>query len=227
MRLTPLSSATVVSATTILAASMSLVACGPATTFRGASVNEYLPLEGDRAWEYIQCDPDDDNCEADAGFDILLVEKSPNTTTSGSAEVVTLDYAVLDPTTLLHSIEWSSDSKNGILIHGWTDAEGERTSYSKPVEMSNYTANKGDVFDSSTDGLSFSSEFYGEEQCPNHWVSEPYKCIHFELTGGDGSEPFLGEWWFAQSWGMVKFHSVESSAPWVLRCAEYGDDDNC
>ena len=205
-----------------------MTACQPSTNYAGASIHEYLPLEGDREWEYWQCDPGSD-CTPDAEFETLLVEKNANTLLKGNTEVVTLDYAILEPTELLYSISWSSDSKSGIQIHGWSvgaDA-AEPFEASTPILVSEYKATSDDAFTTETDGLSFTSTFHGETECATHWVpGDPYKCIKFTIEGGNGDEPILGEWYFSQSWGMVKHQPLNYTAPWVLACAEW-NDENC
>lgn len=212
-----------------LATTVALIGCGgPSTTYAGASIHEYLPLEGDRVWEYWQCDPGDDGCAPDAAFQTLLVEKSPTTSSAGNDEVVTLEYSILEPTELLYTIDWSSNSRTGIRIHGWTvGAEGEATDPSSPITVSEYKATKEDAFETTTDGLTYTSTFIGETECTTHWVpNDPYKCVQFRIEGGNGDEVILGDWYFAQSWGMVKHQPVDLTAPWVLACSEY-DNDNC
>jgi hypothetical protein len=208
-------------------AALVIPACGgPQTQYGGARVNDYLPLEGDREWEYIQCDPGDDSCTPDAAFEVLLVEKAPNTTSRNNTEIVTLDYSVLEPTELLFSIQWSSNSRSGIQVWGWSDAAGEGLDFASPVTIADYGVQVDDVSETETDGVTYTSTYLGEEECPNHWVSDPYTCLHFRVEGGSDGNPIAGDWWFAQSWGMVKYEPASSAAPWVLRCAEF-DNDNC
>lgn len=192
----------------------------------GLRTNEYLPLEGDREWEYIQCDPGDEACTPDADFEVLLVEKSPTTASRNNTEIITLDYSVLEPTELLFSVDWSSNSRDGIQVWGWSNSAGDGLDFATPVMIGDYGIQTDAVADTETDGLTFSSTFLGYEECPNHWVTDPYECIHFRVEGGDGTDPIAGDWWFAQSWGMVKYQPADGSAPWVLRCAEF-DNDNC
>lgn len=218
-----------VPALTAIASAVALMGCGgPSTTYAGASIHEYLPLEGDREWEYWQCDPGSDSCTPDAAFETLLVEKNPTTSSAGDDEVITLEYSIAEPTELLYTIDWSSNSRTGIRIHGWSvGAEGEATDPSKPITVSEYKATKEDVFETEADGLTYTSTFLGETECTTHWLpSKPYKCMHFKIEGGNGDEPILGDWYFAQSWGMARHQPVDLTAPWVLACAEY-DDDNC
>ena len=213
-----------------LASATALVGCGgPSTTYAGASIHEYHPLEGDRMWEYWQCEPGSDSCTPDAAFDTLLVEKSPTTRDVGNDEVVTLEYSILEPTELLYTVDWSSNSRTGIRVHGWTvGADGSDTfAPSAPIAISEYKATKDDVFETTTDGLTFTSTFLGETECATHWVpNDPYKCMHFRIEGGNGDEPILGDWYFSQSWGMVKHLPADLTAPWVLACSEF-DNDNC
>lgn len=213
-----------------IASATAITACGgPSTTYAGASIHEYLPLEGDREWEYWQCEPGSPNCTPDADFETLLVEKNPTTSNAGNAEVVTLEYSILEPTELLYTIDWSSNSRTGIRIHGWSvGADGDAAfSASTPVTVSEYKASRDDVFETTTDGLTFTATFRGELECTTHWVpNDPYKCVQFTIEGGNGDEPILGEWFFAQSWGMVQHKTVDLTAPWVLACSEY-DNDNC
>ncbi|MEC7946703.1 MAG: hypothetical protein VX265_03985 [Myxococcota bacterium] len=213
-----------------LISAVAVTGCGgPSTTYAGASIHEYLPLEGDREWEYWQCEPSSSSCTPDADFETLLVEKNPTTRSAGNSEVVTLEYSVLEPIELLHTIDWSSDSRTGIQIHGWSvGADGsESFRADSPITVSEYKANQDDVFESTTDGLTFTSTFLGETECTTHWVpNDPYKCVQFRIEGGNGDEPIVGDWYFSQSWGMVRHQPTDLNAPWVLACSEF-DDDNC
>ena len=80
-----------------------LTGCGGAGYgYAGRSIYNYVPLDDARYWEYGTED-------ANVNW-ILRVDKVMPTQQVGSMEVVTLEYSVKEPTELLYSINWSSDS---------------------------------------------------------------------------------------------------------------------
>jgi hypothetical protein len=72
--------------------------------------------------------------------------------------VVTIDYGVLDPAELLYSIDWSSDSSNGIQVHGYSVEDGDAVNFDTPVSMSDYRMVPGDIVETVTNGVTFTAE---------------------------------------------------------------------
>lgn len=190
-------------------------ACGgTAYQYSGRDVYDYFPLDGSRSWEYMN----------DTVVDWQMrVEKLPNTADKGGVEVVTLEYSVKDPTELLFSIDWSSDSEKGVLIHGYHIEGGEEVRYDPPVVFGEYQMNTEDDVQTDTDGRTFTSALVAVEDCPNYWTTDKWECLHMSIDdgGSDSGAPFLGDWWIATKWGTSRFQPSEYDSPWILSKGEW------
>ena len=207
--------------TSLLLGGLLLPACDGQDQFQYAGHNtyEYFALDGQRTWKYRQDD--------------LSVEWNMEATKSGTVDVgnykvVTIDYGVLDPAELLYSINWSSDSSSGILIHGYTVEGGASVSFETPVALSEYRMVPGDIVETTTDGLTYTAELIGVETCENDWVTEPWECLHFSISDGvdnETSAPFVGDWWLAADWGASRFQPASYGTPWILSEAVWSPDE--
>src|SRR5436190_12604393 len=80
--------------------------------YQGQKIYDYFPLDGQRSWSYSQ---DDESIDY-----FLYVEKVSPTRTVDDMEVVALETTRSDRKgELLSTTEWSSDSRNGIIIHSF------------------------------------------------------------------------------------------------------------
>ena len=95
---------------------LTLTACGtPDYQYAGYRTYEHFPLDGaERSWLYKHQEKD---------F-LMAVEKLSDPASAGSKRIHTLRYAQEDPYRLLYSIKWSSDSTDGVEIHGYLVEEG-------------------------------------------------------------------------------------------------------
>ena len=202
-----------------------IFACGPGgsnTQYSGHNTHEYMPFDGVRSWQY-QNDG--------AAFD-MLVEKT-NTTESDGFEIITLTYSNNSTGESLATIDWSSDSLNGILVHGYTLTNQGGMEFEEPISVADYKMVPGEIVETTTDGITFTSTFVKMESCPNNWIDEEntWDCLKFELTSdsSSGSFPFTGEWWGANTWGVSRFITPDgtfgSSNTWVLSQATYSPED--
>lgn len=214
---------------TRLVAALALVplvaACdGAGPSYTGHNTWEYFPLDGERSWKYAM---DDDS----AGY-ILEVEKV-STAEQGGTQIATLEYRKEDTGDLLYSVQWSSDSAGGILIHGYEVQGGDSVDFDAPVQFADYRMIGGDTVETQTNGMNFASTLVGLESCPNLWTTEEWECLHMSLDDGDGDDmagpPFAGDWWIAGSWGASRFQPTGWNADWVLTNAYFCDPDsqNC
>lgn len=201
----------------------SLGGCGGGTNpYRsgGFSTSDYMPLDGDRSWRYSQ---DDEAVDWQ-----MVVEKVPQTTTVDITEIVTLEYSEYangSAGDLLYSIQWSSDSSDGVLIWGYTDeVSGESVSYDPPVTFGRRQMVTGDSYTTTTGGRDFTTTFEVVESCPNNWRSD-WDCLKFVLDDGDGDDdagpPFAGTWWMASSYGASRFIPTGYTDAWVLASATF------
>ncbi len=193
---------------------------GSSYDYAGHNTYEYFALDGQRTWKYRQ---------DDLSIEWRMEVTKTSTEDRNGTEVVTLDYSVLDPAELLYSIEWSSDSSDGILIHGYRIEEGYSASFTEPMIVAEYRMNPGDVVESVADGVTYTSTLVGVETCENDWVVDPWDCLHFSISDGvdgEGSAPFVGDWWFAADWGTSRFQPVDYSSNWILSEALWSPDDD-
>ena len=202
-----------------------MFACSPegsSTNYSGHNTHEYMPLDGVRSWQY-QNDG--------ASFD-MVVEKTATNSVDG-LDIVTYTYSKKEPVESLATIDWSSDSLNGILIHGYTLTNQGGMEFEEPVMLADYKMIPGESVETTTDGITFTSTFIAMEQCPNNWIDEAntWDCLKFEISSdsSSGSFPFVGEWWLANTWGPSRFITPDgtfgSSNTWVLSQATYSPED--
>ncbi len=95
---------------TIAVSSLALSCGGAKYDYAGYQTYKYFPLDGKtRAWEYY----------SDDSSYLLQVDMLDPQELAGSTSIATLEYAQMAPYKLLWSIKWSSDSSDGIRIHGY------------------------------------------------------------------------------------------------------------
>jgi len=188
--------------------------------YAGHNTYEYFALDGQRTWKYRQ---------DDLTIEWRMEASKSGTVEKGNYDVVTIDYGVLDPAELLYSIDWSSDSSKGIAIHGYSVEDGDTVAFETPVALSEYRMVSGDLVETTTDGITYVSELVGVELCENDWVTDPWECLHFNISDGvddSTSAPFVGDWWLAADWGTSRFQPAGYSTPWILSEALWSPDDD-
>jgi len=204
----------------LLIAALSLTGCtGSSFGYSGYNTHDYFAVDGSRSWKYVQ---DDNSVEWR-----LEVEKSATPIVVGNTEVYNFDYGILDPAELLYSIEWSTDSVDGIQIHSFAVEGGDAVTFSTPVQVSDPQMAPGESVETETDGYVFTSSFASAETCPNDWVTTDWNCLHFTISDGTddaSSPPFVGDWWFAADWGTSRFNVPAHSSDWVLSEANWEPD---
>ena len=184
--------------------------------YPGQPMPEFFPLDGDRSWSYRQCGPDDAACVPSEPRELHVVKSS--TRSVGETQVASLRYGLFDPEqaeepdVAQFTIEWSSDTSDGILIWSASTADGTVLTYEDdPVVVAEREMNTGDAV--STGGVT--STFIGMESCTTNWVPDTaWECAHLEITGAD--EPFVGDWWMATTNGTAIFQPAGAAEPWVL-----------
>lgn len=205
---------------TLVALSVVLAAaagCDTKTQYAGQPMPEYFPLDGERSWSYRQCGPDDAACVPVEARELHVVKSS--TRSIGDTEVNTLRYGLFDPEQPeaadepQFTIDWSSDSVDGILIWTASNASGDVLTYEdEPVVIADREMNTNE---SITTG-DVTSTFIGLEPCATNWVPDtPWECVHMQVTGSNGA-PFLGDWWMATTSGTAIFLPEGAEVPWVL-----------
>ena len=215
---------------------LTLTACGtPAYQYAGYRTYEHFPLDGNRAWLYKHQDQD---------F-LMTVEKMPDPVAQGSKRIHTLRYAVEDPYRLLYSIKWSSDSTDGVEIHGYSvetvvddgDDDGGGTDdtgvagdvtggqwveFVPPLQITEYQMAPGDVVQSSGAGVNYTSTFENMEGCPNDWRND-WDCMKIVIESSSETDlaPFVGTWHWATRYGASLFQPQNDNYPWTLVRADW------
>ena len=189
----------------LLLSTLAVGACQDEDRFQysGYDTYKYFPLDGaQREWRYHN---DDETVEWQ-----LLVEKA-STQIIGDYEVVILEHSSYDTGDLLLSVHWSSDSVNGILVHGYQDiADGhEEVWFDTPVVLAQDEMSPGESVTTDTDGYVFTSTFVEVTGCGTVWASAwaDENCLHFSIDDDDGLETtngeFTGEYWLVTRYGTA------------------------
>ena len=199
-----------------------LGACeGQKFAYDGETLWERFPLEGERLWEYVNEDPN-------AAEYALVVEKTGEVLQNGK-NITTLSYTARDSDggeVLLHEIDWSTDSDDGIEIWRWVDftedSAGVTVEYSPPIQAAARQMNSGDLVETETGGGTYSGEYSGLQDCPNNWSTDVWECARLTISSDIGGEPFTGEYWIAMSYGTSWMAPAEVGGKWVLANANFG-----
>ncbi len=175
--------------------------CDPDIIYTGFNVVDHFPLDGDqRDWEYESFDETVDWT--------LSVEKQ-GTTQQDGASVVSLEHANDDTADLYWEVKWSSDSSDGVLIHGFTHiyGGGDEVSFSPPIQFAHKQMVPEDAITTDTGGYTWTSTFQGVEGCETYWVPgwSEEDCLVFELDDGDGMPEtngiIVGSYWLVSRYG--------------------------
>ena len=201
--------------------------------YAGYRTYESFPLDGTRTWQYKH-----------AVHDYLLeVEMESEPETAGSTRIHTLRYSQDEPSRVLYAIKWSSDSTNGVQIHGYIienepveggggddtgDSEGgddtasvdlvtgSWVDFDPPLKLTEYQMAPGDSVQRSADGDDYTTTFERVEGCPNDWRDD-WNCLKIVIeSSSDDPPPFVGTWHWATEYGTSLFQPVGEVAPWTL-----------
>jgi hypothetical protein len=198
---------------------LALMGCnGNSFQYAGHDVYKYYPLDGDRAWEYANTDEEW----------LLEVTKMSPSIIVDDVEVITLEYSVKDPYALMYGVDWSSSSADGVMIHGYSlEQTGESLSFETPIQFAEHEMVSGESNTTETDGYSFTSSFVSVETCYNHWTTDDWQCLHFEVLEDGGAElPFLGEYWIATRWGTSAMLTQGNENEWILTQGSYSSGED-
>ena len=190
-----------------------LTACGPTDhyNYEGQKIYDYFPLDGSaRSWSYAQ---DDESIKY-----FLYVDMVKPSRTVDDMEVVPLEMTRSDDKSLVSTTEWSSDSRNGIVIHSYAEGTDAATEFDPPIIFGDASMAAGDTVTTKTQAGTFTSTFVALEECPNHWVpgtdGNPWTCVHMHLEGpGIG---FEGDYWMAPRYGTALFQRIQDPDKWNL-----------
>lgn len=199
--------------------------CGePTYGYQGYQMYDKFPLDGTRQWEY--------NNEDESINWTLLVEKK-DTAIVGENQVVTLEYSNDDTGDLFFTVDWSSDSTDGILLHGYEDIANAASpvTFSSPIQVAEKWMLPGDVVTTETDGFTFTSTFNNVEGCGTYWVPDwdDVQCVVMTIDDGDGDPAtngqFTGTYWLVPRYGIALMELTSSQGRWNLAKAIWDDQE--
>ena len=199
----------------VAALSLLLPSCGGSSyTYQGYRMSEQFPLDGDREWQYLN---DSEGVEHP-----MRVEKIATPTMKNGAEVYTLEYYNEETGDIVRAVDWSSDSVNGVQIHGYVDytTDGEEVSFEPPIVFADDKMVAGAFVVTETGGYTFTSTLVMSEACPNHYVPDWEDCLKMVLDDGDGDDStgalVAGEYWLVPSYGTAWFRMTPDTDNWRL-----------
>ena len=184
-----------------------------------------MPLDGQRSWSYANeesINSEDTGTSSSWNTDVVKISEER----VDNMDLATLEYqedsGSGEEGTPLFRVTWSSDSMNGIIIHGYEIIGEEPVVLDPHVQITTAQSFTESTIETSTNVGDFTATFEGIEVCPNRWVSEndePWECAHLNIQGPD-SAPFIGDWWTANTWGTSIFNlssgPLSSNQSWVL-----------
>jgi hypothetical protein len=177
-------------------------------------MHNQFPMDGDREWQYLN---DDDGVEFP-----MRVEKLSTPRMVDNITVYTFEYYNEESGDIVRSVEWSSDSINGVLIHAYTNHEGggEPVEFDPPIQFADEEMAPGQCAITETGGYTFTSTLVVSEPCPNHYVPDWEACLKMTLDDGDGDDSagamVAGEYWLVPSYGTAWFRMTPDSDNWRL-----------
>lgn len=190
----------------------------------GVQVHEFFPIQLVDSWVY----------EAEGGFG----EEELNAVTGegwrgSGVEVVPVEYTegVGEPDEqATWTLDWSSDVVAGLQIHGF-DIDGRSEAFDEPVAVAASGHEAGTTLATELGDEVVRSTYLGLEECIIPASDESWLCVHYQIEwSADGevpAPPFVGDWWFAPSWGPVRMEVAASSLTWVFAegTSEVGSTD--
>jgi hypothetical protein len=204
---------------------LSLSSCGePKYDYAGYRTYEHFPLDGERYWSYQS-----------SSQEHMLDVSIESTEFKGDTAVKTLRYVNASLDSLMYSIKWSSDSRNGVQIHGYMLEEGVDTSggddtgvgsdaivgvwvdFSPALHITEHQMAPGGIVKSEGNGVKYTSTFAAVEKCENNWADTPWDCIRVVIESDEAEPaPFVGTWHWATEFGTSLFQPLGAETPWML-----------
>ena len=200
---------------------LAFAACtGDNYNYQGTPIWDYFPIDdgSERSWSYSQ---DDESIHY-----LLYVERVEPSRSVDDMTVHPLEMTRSDTKELVETTEWSSDSRNGIVIHSYAVGTDAATAFDPPIVFADAEMASGDTVETTNASGTFTSTFISLEDCPNHWVpatdEDVWECAHMELAGpGLG---FEGDYWIAPRYGTTLFQRIQDPDKWNLLEAVWVED---
>ncbi|MEQ1508069.1 MAG: hypothetical protein ABMB14_37920 [Myxococcota bacterium] len=184
--------------------------------FNGSPVWQMFPFDGERTWDYINTDTTLPHKLI--GTSVLEPE------VIGGVNVYTVQYVKecvgADPACvegeLVRKIRWSSTVSDGVFIHGYDIGAGI-VDLVPPVQVTEDTMERGDVLETESGGIVWSSTMNGIEQCPIKMTADWPECGSFTIAAdvGDGY-PVAGDLWATKGNGIAAMQLATETGQWQL-----------
>ncbi len=197
---------------------LAITGCEPDYQYQGYDMPDHFPLDGTKLeWEYASSDT--------SITTELLVEKV-GTAIVDDVEVVTLEHWLIgedDTEDLAYTVEWASDSVEGVLIYGYTDhSDGTEVDFSPPIVFAEGHGIPGDQIVTQTGGFTWTATFERVEGCETYWVPgwADETCLVVSLDDGDDTPVtnsiIVGEYWLVLRYGSAWLELDAYDALWSL-----------
>jgi hypothetical protein len=180
----------------------------------GWDLGDCVPLDGSQlGWDYANDDNDDR----------LEVDKIGSEVVDGR-EIVTLAHSLTNAegeTTWVADVRWETDHTQGVFLHGYRDADGDR-SFDPPVRVAEASNRPGDVLVTQSAGQTWTVTFEGFDGCATYWVPEwgDDDCAVISIDDGDGDAStngvVTGEYRLVRTWGFAWLDLDAYDALWRL-----------
>ncbi|MCB9666229.1 MAG: hypothetical protein H6732_19120 [Alphaproteobacteria bacterium] len=209
--------------------------CAPSAppTFEGRRVYEAFPFEpAGREWDYKS-----DNADLSYRMVGLQAEKAETVETStklwqidvtaqcfndtGACADLDMDGNAQDiDETVLEVWKISAEFISGVRV--WQMGE---VVYDPPVLLVEGRAQVGDVVETTSGGITFTSTYEGPEDCPGSYFEvdtdageERVECEKIVVTDAGAGSLLAGTWWAVAPYGIVQFQrEVDQGSTWSMR----------
>ena len=204
---------------------LGVAGCDSTVTVSGFQMEQYFPFDGNRTWEFVS---------SDTSLDYRLVATLDPAFTAAE-EGVTRIYGVSYHKTWegedasepewVRDVLWSSDGTFGTRIWG-IDTPAGTTSYDPPIQLTDNEQLAGTTETTTTGGVTFTSTFLGNEQCPVLWTEDwGNDCIRLSLDDGGTGTEIAGDYWAITQFNVVGMQVGADTGVWQLSWTEVTYDD--
>tara|TARA_B100000575_G_scaffold35842_1_gene24181 strand:+ start:944 stop:1621 length:678 start_codon:yes stop_codon:yes gene_type:complete len=217
---------------TLIALTATVGCSSPSYDYSGYKTYDHFPLDGERYWNYQS-----------ASQDYLMDVRIDSTESVGDTAVRTLRYENANLASVLYWIKWSSDSGNGVQIHGYmveetssvgpddgtdtgdasTDAVvGTWVNFDPPIAITDHQMTPGETIETAGGDATYTSTFAAVETCDNNWADTSWECLKIVIESNEAEPPpFVGTWHWATEFGTSLFQPAGATSPWILTDYEW------
>jgi hypothetical protein len=182
---------------------------------QGLQTWEMFPFDGERSWDYISTD-------GAVPYKLIARSSAEAAELIGGTFVYTVTYETecLEDTgdcesgVVLYSLRWSSNTTDGVRIHGYDLGSGaEELDPPLTIALDEMLADESATTE--IDGVTWTSTLMGLESCPIFLIADWDDCGHF-VVEGDEALPIPGDWWATQGAGVAALELAGAEGQWQL-----------